>query len=119
MNKALGDKVRKWLQEPLPIHRHSPNPEACLTPLAQADVERMHTVTLGYIQQLESTVSQVSKALCGKENATLDKLLQTVDQLKSRLAKVERERVELLKDFKLCVSKSQKACKVRKRVEVE
>lgn len=35
-----------------------------------------------------------------------------VSVLESRLAQVERERVELLKDFKLCVSKPQKACKV-------
>lgn len=47
---------------------------------------------LAYIQWLESTYSQVSKALCGKENATLDEVLQSVDQLKSRLAQVERER---------------------------
>lgn len=33
-------------------------------------------------EKLKSTYSQVSKALCGKENATLDELLQTVDQLK-------------------------------------
>ena len=31
---------------------------------------------------LESTCSQVSKALCGKENASLDEFLQAVDQLK-------------------------------------
>ena len=35
-------------------------------------------------QQLESTISQVSKALCGKENATLKELLQAADQLKAR-----------------------------------
>ena len=35
-------------------------------------------------QQLESTISQVSKALCGKENATLKELLQAADQLKTR-----------------------------------
>ena len=34
--------------------------------------------------QLESTISQVSKALCGKENATLKELLQAADQLKAR-----------------------------------
>ena len=43
-----------------------------------------------YIQQLESTASQVSKALCGKENASLDELLKAVDQLKTSLAQVER-----------------------------
>ena len=55
---------------------------------------------LAYIQQLESTVSQVIKALCGKENATLDEILQAANQLKSRLAQAERERdaaVEFLK----------------------
>ena len=35
-------------------------------------------------QQLESTISQVSKALCGKENATLKELLQAAYQLKAR-----------------------------------
>lgn len=40
----------------------------------------------------ESTYGQVSKALCGKENASPDELLKAVDQLKSRLAQVERER---------------------------
>ena len=42
----------------------------------------METDALAYIQQLESTTCQVSKALCGKENATLEELLQAVDQLK-------------------------------------
>lgn len=53
-----------------------------------------------YITQLESTVSQVSKALCGKENATLEEILQAASQVKSRLAQAERERdaaVEFLK----------------------
>lgn len=45
-----------------------------------------------YITQLESTVSQVSKALCGKENATLEEILQAASQVKSRLAQAERER---------------------------
>ena len=35
-------------------------------------------------QQLESTISQVSKALCGKEKAPLKELLQAADQLKTR-----------------------------------
>ena len=35
---------------------------------------------------------QLSKALCGKENAALGELLQAASQLKSRLAQVERER---------------------------
>lgn len=40
-----------------------------------------------YIQQLESTVSQVSKALCGKGNASMDELLKAADQLKYRVKK--------------------------------
>lgn len=61
MNKSLGDKVKTWLREPLPIHRHSPKPEACLTPLAQAELEQKHTVTLRYIQQLESRLAQAER----------------------------------------------------------
>lgn len=44
-------------------------------------------------QQLESTISQVSKALCGKENATLKELLQAADQLKARAPTIEAEPV--------------------------
>ena len=44
-------------------------------------------------QQLESTISQVSKALCGKENATLKELLQAADQLKDRAPTIEAEPV--------------------------
>ena len=43
----------------------------------------MNEDALAYIQQLESTYSQVSKALCCKENATLEEILEAVDQLKS------------------------------------
>ena len=50
------------------------------------------------IEQLESTVSQVSKALCGKENATLEEILQEVNQVKSRLAQAERERDAAVED---------------------
>lgn len=74
-----------------------------------------------YIQQLESTIGQVSKALCGKENATLDEVLQAVRQVKAdasrkddtirnltellnaandEAAKYRRERDELLSDLK-------------------
>lgn len=55
---------------------------------------------LAYIQQLETNYSQVSKALCGKENAAPDELLQAVDQLKSRLAQAERERDAALYDLR-------------------
>lgn len=51
------------------------------------------------IDKLQSTYSQVSKALCGKEKATLDELLQAVSQLKSRLAQVERERDAAVSDI--------------------
>lgn len=54
--------------------------------------EQLVEKTLVRIHMLESTYSQVSKALCGKENATLDELLQAASQVKSRLAQVERER---------------------------
>jgi hypothetical protein len=37
---------------------------------------------LAYIQQLESTISQVSKALCGKENATAEEIIAAFDQVK-------------------------------------
>lgn len=37
-----------------------------------------------YIQQLEANWSQVSKALYGKENATLDEVLRVIDQLTTR-----------------------------------
>lgn len=56
-------------------------------------------LALAYIQQLESTYSQVSKALCGKENATLDELLTAANQLKSRLAQVEKERDAAVSDL--------------------
>lgn len=48
----------------------------------------------------ESTYSQVSKALCGKENATPEEVLKAVDQLKSRLAQVARERDAAVADLK-------------------
>lgn len=57
-----------------------------------------------YINQLESTYSQVSKALCGKENATSDEVLREVSQLKSRLAQAERERAVLMWDARGCHS---------------
>ena len=45
--------------------------------------------SLGYIQQLESTISQVSKALCGNEKATHEELLQAVSQVKNRVRDLE------------------------------
>ena len=52
-------------------------------------------------EQLESTYSQVKKALCGKENVSLVEVLEAADQLKSRLAQVERERDAAVSDLKL------------------
>ena len=49
--------------------------------------------TMEYIGQLESTYGQVSKALCGKDSATLEEILEAVDQLK-------RERDALLHDLR-------------------
>ena len=72
------------------------------------DGERYFLVSEGYCEktkQLETSYSQVSKSLCGKENATLEEILQEVDQVKSRLAQAERERdaaVEDLAVIKFC-----------------
>lgn len=49
--------------------------------------------------KLLSSMDQLSKALCGKENATFDELLQAASQLKSRLAQVEREKDALMNDL--------------------
>lgn len=51
--------------------------------------DKIRKDALAYIQQLESTYSQVSKALCDKENATLDEMLDAVDQLTARIAGLE------------------------------
>ena len=51
-------------------------------------------------EQLESTYSQVKKALCGKENVSWVEVLEAADQLKSRLAQAEREKQALLHDMK-------------------
>ena len=63
------------------------------------DMERRIARMTERVKQLESTISQVSKALCGKENATPDELLQAADQLKYRLAQVERERDAAVADL--------------------
>lgn len=85
------------------------------------------------VAKLESTYSQVSKALCGKKNATLDEVLKAVDQLKNdlqytvdaanimkdealkleqRLAQVERERDALSRDLRACFVRPTKMCRV-------
>lgn len=47
---------------------------------------------VGCLQQLEASYRQISKALCGKENATLDEVLQAIAQVKAELKAVKRER---------------------------
>lgn len=54
---------------------------------------------LAYIQQLEANYQQVSKALCGKENATLDEVLQAIKQVECRLAQAEQDAVEMAHDL--------------------
>ena len=54
-------------------------------------------------QQLESTISQVSKALCGKENATLKELLQAADQLKARAPRWISVEERLPKEFETVI----------------
>ena len=66
------------------------------------DGERYFWVSEGYCEktkQLETSYCQVSKALCGNENATLEELLQEVNQVKSRLAQVEREKDAAVADL--------------------
>lgn len=63
---------------------------------------KMHADALVYIQQLEANYQQVSKALCGKENATLDEVLQAVAQVNAELEAVKRERDALFADIKQC-----------------
>lgn len=64
---------------------------------------------LGAIQRMLESYKQVSKALCGKENASLEEILAVVEQVKTRLAQVERERnaavavmAEVAKDGGVC-----------------
>ncbi len=44
--------------------------------------EKLNKDVREYIGQLESTYGQVSKALCGKDSATLEEILEAVNQLK-------------------------------------
>ena len=47
-------------------------------------------------EQLESTYSQVKKALCGKENVSLVEVLEAVDQLKDALRRWRRREMRRL-----------------------
>ena len=50
--------------------------------------------------KLQSIISQLGKALCNKQNASFDEILQAANQLKSRLAQAERERDAAVADLK-------------------
>lgn len=54
---------------------------------------------LALIWQTDASYRQLSKALCGKENATLDDVLQAASQVKVELKTVKRERDALLADL--------------------
>lgn len=47
-----------------------------------------------HYRQLEASYSQVSKALCNKENATLDEVLQAVRQVKNQLQAYEESAIK-------------------------
>lgn len=60
---------------------------------------------VGCLQQLEANYQQISKALCGKGNATLDEVLQAIAQVKAELEAVKRERdaaVTMLESINTC-----------------
>ena len=61
--------------------------------------------------ELEAIYSQVSNALCGKENATLDEVLQVVRQVKAELEAVKRERDAAVRDIP-------RACEYCKHYEI-
>lgn len=65
----------------------------------------------GGIVEVAEAYNKVKKALCGNTNVPLGEVLQTVDQLKSRLAQVERERDALKHDMKQCQSAVCNACR--------
>lgn len=68
------------------------------------------------IDHLLTIYSQVSKALCDKENADLEELLQAVSQVKNRLAQVERERDAAEHDLHL-LADGEGACNVCARFD--
>ena len=73
------------------------NPFGC----QEAQLKTMLVMELvQYTEQLESTISQVGKALCNNDSATLEELLNAVDQLKSASHRLKREKNAALVDFK-------------------
>lgn len=64
------------------------------------------------IDQLLTNYGHVSKALCGKENASPEELLQVIEQVKAHLAYAEKEKQALLYDLQFtCPMEFCEACK--------
>ena len=78
-----------------------------------------------HYRQLEASYSQVSKALCNKENATLDEILEAITQVKAErddarmnhahVARLLEKTVEMKERFKRLVVKAMKELGTVKR----
>lgn len=84
------EEVKKKLGKEIHVHYHLPNPEPRLNPTELMELKRTHGLALACINQLESNYSQISKALCGKETATLGELLKTIHRVSRSLANAEK-----------------------------
>ena len=56
--------------------------DVCASPGGYEDLARENNELLEKIEQLKSAYGQVSKALCGKENATAEEVIAVFDQVK-------------------------------------
>ena len=88
------DEIKKGLRDGPEYHVH--RGEAYLSYTKLINFRQKLSDALAYIlqletknhqlltkaQQLESTISQVSKALCGKENATAEEIIEAFSQVK-------------------------------------
>ena len=84
-------------------HTTVDNPFGC----QEAQAKTMLVMELvKYTEQLESTTSQLSKALCNKGSATLDELLNSINQLKVSIACAERERDAAIYDLEKAINMS-------------
>lgn len=125
INISKAKEVKDFLSSPLPVHRHSPNPEACLTPIAEAEVALMKDNTLRYLNELEERCTSLEYTLLGvmhsvdkwlvvepydfdKDDGTVaatrasnakEVALKAIEKLESRLAQVERERDAAVRDL--------------------
>lgn len=123
-NASSVKEIKDFLSSPLPVHRHSPSPEARLTPLAEAKVALMKNNTLRYLNELEERCSRLEYTLLGvmhsvdkwldvepydfdKDDGTVaatrasnarEIALKAIEKAQADLAQVERERDELLKE---------------------